>query len=185
MAAFIVVLGGLGSGIDFLLSETQKNRIKDWLLIAWVKFDDMKLSNFSEKEATYFIDLSDRLFGGRFLSWKRLLSCCVIVAGCLSYWFQTAYSVSPSSTRDAASALFHTTSIFLQLNVPFAVVMLATSISLTRWLSLEVARHTASRRSGIWPYLVLMAVHLMLFFAWRPVIEMSRDVLILILSNVQ
>ena len=79
LVAFVVVLGGLGAGIDFLLSATQKLKIKDWLLAKWVEFDDMKLSNFSEKEAMYFVELSDRLFGARLLSSCRLLTCLAIV----------------------------------------------------------------------------------------------------------
>lgn len=47
IAAFVLALGALGAGIDFLLSPAQKEAIKDWLLAKWVKFEDMKLSNFS------------------------------------------------------------------------------------------------------------------------------------------
>ena len=185
MAAFMVVLGGLGAGIDFLLSDAQKETIKDWLLAKWVEFNNMKLADFSHREAQYFVELSDRLFGARFLSWRRLLACCAVVAGCAIYWLVVAYRIDSDATSEAIRSLFHTRSFFLQLNLPVAIVMLASSISLTRWLSMVVIRRTASRAVGIGPYVLLIGVHAVLFFVWRPVIEISRDIVILVLDKVQ
>src|SRR3979411_455857 len=89
----LVLLGGLGAGIDSLLGSARQEKIKDWLLEKWVRFDDAKLYNFSEKEARNFVSLSDRFFGAKLLSWRRILSAVSVVVACWAYWFAKAYSV--------------------------------------------------------------------------------------------
>ena len=42
----IVVVGGLGAFIDFLIGRTGQQKAKDFLLKWWVRFDDVRWKNF-------------------------------------------------------------------------------------------------------------------------------------------
>ena len=81
--------GGLGAGIDFTLigdSKAQDQGVD--LLARWVGLGDMELSNFSQIQAMYFVELSNRLFGASLLGGRQ--------AACLScYCCWTVTSLIP------------------------------------------------------------------------------------------
>jgi hypothetical protein len=59
----IVLLGGLGVFIDFVLGAAGQRRVKEWMTEWWVIFEDTDWKSFSTVEAQFFKGLSDRLFG--------------------------------------------------------------------------------------------------------------------------
>ena len=46
----IVLAGGLGALIDFLIGRTGQEKAKDFLLKWWVRFDDIRWTNFGREE---------------------------------------------------------------------------------------------------------------------------------------
>lgn len=171
-AALVVILGGLGAVVDFLISSAQKEKIKNWMLAKWVKFEDMKLSNFSEKEAMYFVELSDGLFGTKLFSWKRILVCVAITAGCYAVWLALANSQIHNDV--SLSDLQWYPATLLLLSICLDVAALAISLSLSRVISARVIKLAAARSLGILPYVALMIIHILLFLLWRPLIDLCR-----------
>jgi hypothetical protein len=54
----IVLIDGLGAFVDFLIGKTGQQKAKDFLLEWWVRFDDVRWTNFGREEglfATEFI----------------------------------------------------------------------------------------------------------------------------------
>jgi hypothetical protein len=174
-----LLLGALGVAIDFLLGSAGQERVKDWLLRKWDSFEDWHLSNFSEKEAAYFVRLSDRVFGARLLRWQRILACFGIVIASILYWCARAYIYDHGGFTEIFFA-YSLKNVLLSFapQIVIATAFLAISISLTRWISVEVIRRTAGRRAGPVPYIALLGIHLILFFLWRPIVESFRDVLL-------
>jgi len=41
----------VGAAIDFLLRKGEKERLNDWLIRWWVRFEDVKWTNFGRKDA--------------------------------------------------------------------------------------------------------------------------------------
>jgi hypothetical protein len=50
----IAAFGGVGAFLDFLLGRSGQERVRDFLLRWWVRFDDVNLNNFS-KEKLYLL----------------------------------------------------------------------------------------------------------------------------------
>src|SRR6516162_3115774 len=75
----IVLIGGLGASIDFLIGKTGQAKAKDFLLKWWVKFDDVHRNNFGREEALYAIQLIDYWFGDRFFCVRRLIAVGIIL----------------------------------------------------------------------------------------------------------
>jgi hypothetical protein len=62
----IVIIGGLGAFIDFLIGKTGQERAKDFLLRWWVRFDDVHWKNFGREEALFAAQVIQNRFGKRF-----------------------------------------------------------------------------------------------------------------------
>src|SRR5580700_2047225 len=79
----LVALGAIGAFIDFLIGEKGRKRTIKWISRTWDNyFRQITLPEFPAKEAMFFVDLSDHLFGPKLLSWRRLLCCLGIVLSC-------------------------------------------------------------------------------------------------------
>jgi hypothetical protein len=49
----VVLVGGSGAFIDFLIGKTGQQKAKDWLLKWWVRFDDVRWKNFGREEGLF------------------------------------------------------------------------------------------------------------------------------------
>lgn len=180
VVGLMVGLGTVGKFIDFYIGKPGQEKVKDWLLRGWTKFDDMKLGNFSEKEALYFIGLQDRLFGAKLFSWRRMLS----VLGLICLLFLSALAVGIHQALDTREWVTVSQSPFIGLFV-ISVGAFALSISVSRFISINVLRLARLGNAGPLPYMLLLCIHLGLFAYWRPIIEIFQAVLfILIFQNV-
>jgi hypothetical protein len=74
----VVMIGGLGAFIDFLIGKAGQMRAKDFLLGWWVRFDDVRWKNFGREEGLFAGRLIDKWFGGRILSSRRIASALII-----------------------------------------------------------------------------------------------------------
>jgi hypothetical protein len=68
----IVAFGGMGAFIDFLIGKTGQEKAKNWLLTWWVRFDDVRWSNFGRVEALFACRVIDKWFGRRAWSFRRV-----------------------------------------------------------------------------------------------------------------
>ena len=72
--AALKAIGGataIGGLIDLGMYKADKEKLKDWLETWWLRFTDVKWSNFGRKEAELAIQILDRWAGARLWSWKR------------------------------------------------------------------------------------------------------------------
>jgi hypothetical protein len=68
----IIVVGGLGAFIDFLIGKTGQQKSKDLLLKWWVRFDDTRWNNFGREEGLFAGRLIDQCFGSKVWSFRRI-----------------------------------------------------------------------------------------------------------------
>ena len=87
---------GIGALIDLAMYKSEKVKLKTKLEDWWLRFVDMKWSNFGRKEAELAVQILDRWAGPRLWSWKRwrfalivsfvtLLASLVVVSLCLKW----------------------------------------------------------------------------------------------------
>jgi hypothetical protein len=163
----------LGAFIDFALGRDGQEKVKDWQLRRWVEFDDLKLSNFGEKEAALWVRLSDFLFGAKLWHSHRLLACSGCVAVFVGYWFAQCYASYPG----VSAAILHYPPIDMLSDVAMDTAFLAVSISLTRWISVGVIKRAGGRRLGVLPFIALLFLHGLLLLTWRPMVELLQGAL--------
>src|SRR5262245_14145196 len=73
-SAALTAIGGLaaiGGLIDLALYKSEKEKLKALLEDWWLRFTDVKWSNFGRAEAELAIQILDRWAGPRLWSWKR------------------------------------------------------------------------------------------------------------------
>jgi hypothetical protein len=68
----IVLVGGLGAFIDFVIGKAGQDKARDWLLKWWMRFDDVHWRNFGREEALLAVRLIERWFGRRAWSLRRI-----------------------------------------------------------------------------------------------------------------
>jgi hypothetical protein len=68
----IVLVGGLGALIDFLIGRTGQEKAKDFLLKWWVRFDDVRWKNLGREEGLFAGRAIERWFGRRIWSSRRI-----------------------------------------------------------------------------------------------------------------
>jgi hypothetical protein len=134
----ILSLSGIGALIDFLIGRVGQDRVRDFLLEWWVRFDDVEWNNFAKKEALFSVFVIDECCGRRFFSVRRLIF--------LIYIFLLVYAVMLLvSSPLVSTAGVEEFSYFLPNGVDvtattFAAVSLSISISFNRKLATIVAR---------------------------------------------
>jgi hypothetical protein len=76
----IVLVGGLGAFIDFLIGKTGQERAKDFLLRWWVRFDDVRWKNFGREEGLFSGRLIEKWFWQRLWGVRRITAAFVLLA---------------------------------------------------------------------------------------------------------
>jgi hypothetical protein len=70
----IVLVGGLGGFIDFLIGKAGQARAKDFLTEWWIRFDDVHWRNFGRMEGLLAAQLIERWFGENLVSLRRIIA---------------------------------------------------------------------------------------------------------------
>lgn len=182
--AMIAKIGGLaaiGGFIDFLMTRSEKKRLKDRLIEWWVIFDDVKWSNFGPAEAEYATRILEQLAGNRLLSKKRLR--CTVVVSLSAYllaiawtavrvlWVESGSGVNIGAGFQALTK--HWTNLFalkwwaLLLLVAFSC---AVSLSVTNLIARTAARMSNNVPTAILTYVVILVAHAILLFLWNNLI---------------
>ena len=74
----IVLVGGLGGLIDFLIGKAGQAKAKDFLLKWWVRFDDVRWRNFGREEGLFAGQLLEKWLGRRIWSVRRIMAFAVL-----------------------------------------------------------------------------------------------------------
>jgi hypothetical protein len=163
----IVLVGGLGASIDFLIGKTGQAKAKDFLLKWWVKFDDVHRNNFGREEALYAIQLIDYWFGDRFFCVRRLIAVGIIllVSAACGYFIGLLLhqGLLPQWQVIIGSFVFFSIMPFISLSV---------SISFTRFISAVAARNCGNSDSkNFLIFLGIFATHYLLLGLWVPITQ--------------
>ena len=75
----IVLVGGLGAFVDFLIGKAGQERAKDFLLEWWVRFDDVHWKNFGREEGLFAGRLTERWFGKSIWSRRRFAAALIFL----------------------------------------------------------------------------------------------------------
>jgi hypothetical protein len=76
----VMVLGGLGAFIDFLIGKAGQEKARDFLTKWWIRFDDVNWHNFGKEEALFAGEALKKWFGKRTWSFRRIfISATVLV----------------------------------------------------------------------------------------------------------
>ena len=79
----IILIGGLGALVDFLIEKRGQAKVRDFLLKWWVRFDDVHLGNFGREEGFFVVDVIDRRFGKKTWSPRRIVASLMLLATCM------------------------------------------------------------------------------------------------------
>jgi hypothetical protein len=169
----IVLLGGMGAAIDFYIGRVGQKRVKDWLEIQWYLFHQIEWHNFSENEARCYISIADRIFGAKLISLRRLISTATIGFGAVFFFSLVTLFDGGSFAGLVLQLLNIKEDLFSAplIWVAVDIVLLAVSISFTRWISLRVIDVSVSHSLGPLLFAVVLVVHYMLFVTWRPLVD--------------
>lgn len=187
-AAFggLTAIGGL---IDFLMRKNEQKRLREWLIDWWIRFDDVKWSNFGRREAAQAIELIDRTAGARFWSGQRFrfVASVVIVCVAASFVLLTVAEIrgwarQPERERPLLDQLggywagkggdpqaWPAVIVALAL----CAVAFATSLSVMRWLASLVQRLALGGTAGIVFFSGLVVVQCLLLVYWNTVVFTS------------
>jgi hypothetical protein len=160
----LTVLGGL---IDLAMWKSEKEKLRSRLEDWWLRFMDVKWSNFGRKEAELAIRILDRWAGPDMFSRKRWQFALTVVT------FALVLVLAWSSLR----ALWSPTSFALTAQpgmIAFAVVILFSanvigfvfSLSLTRFVAKWVAWLSRGAVLTMAAFCLLLAIHVALLVYW-------------------
>jgi hypothetical protein len=166
----IAALSGLGAFIDFLIGRVGQDRTRDILASWWIRFDDIKWSNFGQKEASFSVSVLDLVCGKRFLSVKRiyfliattatlLIIDILIIPHLVSYYMIVSTPVVISMTSIAISVLAFSLSISYSREISRFVLSIYSD---SGWTNLTII-------------VVFFAVSYIILVAWVPVVRTISD----------
>lgn len=180
-------LGGLaaiGGLLDLAMYKAEKDRLKARLEDWWLRFTDVKWSNFGRREAELAVCILDRWAGPLLWSWKRwrfAARVSLAVALLTGIWvtLRALWSgVDLDFTRgmDSAASL-----LALILFVSSIFVAFALSLSVTRYVAVLVARVATTPIRSVLSFAVLLGVHILLLVYWSVIVYGLQAALVLVL----
>jgi hypothetical protein len=182
-------LGGLaaiGGLIDLAMYQAEKDKLKARLEDWWLRFTDVRWSNFGRREAELAIEIIDRRAGPRLWSWKRwrfaaYVSLAVAVLTAVWVCLRALWSdVDLDLSRDLKSPIARLAlGIFgLSIFVAFAI-----SLSVTRYVAVLAARVSTTPVRTALSFTVLLVVHVLLLIYWSVVIYGLLAALVVVLMR--
>jgi hypothetical protein len=176
----IVVAGGLGHFIDFLIGKAGQQRAKDFLTDWWVRFDDVRWKNFGREEGLFAGQLIERWFGKKILSWRRILSAIILFNLFSLMGYMRGLSFSPikgTACIDIACQFIDTTVVILiamMFYFPFFLGF-SLSVSFTILITFIMARFCGS--SGMRNVIIFLLMLIINYFSlviWSPISDVLK-----------
>jgi hypothetical protein len=188
----IVLVGGLGAFIDFLIGKAGQARAKDFLLRWWVRFDDVRWRNFGREEGLFAARLIERWFGKRIFSLRRIVAAVLLylIFLIIAYLIVITLSANPSvdwfaSAGDWVFSLpgaqitlrINPSELIENIAATYLIYFLAFSISasITKYLSFKIAYLCGSGEiRNFLVFALMLVVNCLIILIWFPVAEMNR-----------
>jgi hypothetical protein len=167
----VVLVGGFGAVIDFLIGKAGQERARDWLLKWWVRFDDVRWKNFGREEGIFTAHLIEKWFGLHPWSYRRISSAIILYALFLCIGFiRLAVPNYPEIWCFVCHLEHPWMPIVTDLTMYFIGFCL--SISLTKFLTFEMANLCGSGKlRNILLFFVFAMVNYGLLLVWTPFLQ--------------
>jgi len=177
--ALLVGSAAFGGFIDFIIGAKGQKRIYDRLETWWIRFDDVRWTNFGREEAEYAVRLMDLWFGRRLLSYRRVIFVVLFIATAMIAGHALAILYF------ASGWFFLSANLTLATYLLIAAVGLATSLSVTRLIAVLAAR---SCRNSVWKnftiFTMLLGFTYLIMVNWLPVWDTLRQTAIFHLTDI-
>lgn len=172
----IIALAACGAFIDFLIGPAGQKKLKNKMEEAWYRFHEVNWYNFGQKEAQYYIDFADWVFGKNIFSVKRTVF--VSISTLFIVFISGLMSVKLTRIHDYLENIPHLGSIFLPdfAAIAIEVALFSISLSITRNIAQIIIAHAADRRLGPLPFVFMLICHYILFVIWFPIISIPLAV---------
>jgi hypothetical protein len=169
--AALAAMGGMtaiGGLIDLAMWQAEKEKLKGRLEDWWLRFTDVKWSNFGRVEAELAIQILDRWAGPRLWSWKRwrfatVITGAVYLSVLLWTLARVAWRFEIWKVVEWSDLL--AVPLIALTGVPW-IVLFAVSLSLTRLIAAGAARLCRGVLSSIFTFALLLVIHVALLLYW-------------------
>jgi hypothetical protein len=185
----IVLVGGLGAFIDFLIGKAGQERAKDFLLKWWVRFDDVRWNNFGREEGLFAGRFIERWFGRRIWSIRR------IVAGFALFILilPIAYLLSFTKTNNVSCYYCHYPAVVMNGHNQDAFIYAAIytetglqsifyfcgSISFLRFITFKMANACGvGERRNLFLFLLVLIINCLMLIYVSPFFAGERETLL-------
>jgi hypothetical protein len=165
IAAFTAI-GGLtafGGLIDFMMYNSEKDKLKALLEDWWLRFTYVRWSNFGRAEAELAIQLLDRWAEPRLWSWKRWRFSTVVTL--LVFLLTITYTFVRLPEQYQLAMAINQSPLILPSIVTFAL-----SLSVTRIIALLVAQLCKGRVTSVSVFIALLGLHVLLLLYWSAIL---------------
>lgn len=170
-AAFTAIggLAAVGGLIDLALYNSEKEKLQARLDDWWLRFTDVKWSNFGRAEAELAVQILDRWAGPRLWSWKRWRFSAIVTLAVLL--LVVAWNLVRASLNNLGIHLpIERDRAFVVLKLVTVLVAFALSLSLTRYIATSVARLCRGAIFNSVAFALLLALHLLLLLFWTELV---------------
>jgi hypothetical protein len=161
-------LAGVGGLIDIAMYRAEKEKLKALLEDWWLRFTDVRWSNFGRVEAELAVQILDRWASSRLWSLKRWRFSAIVTF--VVYLLVMLWTALKWALQDFQSfALFQVLALtvsFAVIWVPPSIAAFAISLSLTRYIAVSAARLCRGRLITGVTFTLLIFLHLVLLIYW-------------------
>jgi hypothetical protein len=177
----VVLVGGLGAFIDFLIGKTGQQKAKDLLLEWWVRFDDVRWKNFGREEGLFAGHLIERWFGRRIWSFSRLKTAFAL----LSIFLLIGYLNSLISSKSFIVCGLCSDNISFGMNeLIVSLLAFSISVSLTKLITFRMADLCGvGEVRNLVIFVMMTIINYLILIYWAPIAAESRRGVILNLHS--
>jgi hypothetical protein len=167
----IVLAGGLGAFIDFLIGRTGQERAKDFLLRWWVRFDDVRWRNFGREEGLFAAGLIDRWFGTNIFSLRRVITSIAILAVFLSLGYFVVWFL-----HQPINISFNKIDVYYQVTTLAVYIFgFSLSVSLTKFITIKMAYLCSlGKMRNFVVFITMVALNYLVLIIWYYVSRQAK-----------
>jgi hypothetical protein len=179
----IVLIGGFGAFVDFLIGRTGQERAKNFLLRWWVRFDDVRWNNFGREEGLFAGRVIELWFGKKLWSSRR------IAASLSALWLLslTAFlRLVVSNTDKVEWCSYCDTTFALATGFTISIIGFCISVSLTKIITFRVAYACGAEEArNLILFLAMLIVNYIALVLSYPLSSLAKMVLLTIESGIE
>lgn len=166
--AFVGSFALMGALIDTAMRKHERERLKDWLIGWWIKFDGMKLRAFGKTEARLVVDYIDAHAGRRLWSRKRWTFVRRVVTWCavLAILWTVIQLAQSMGARAGAPGDAQPLEAAHLLAIGLLVFAFGVSVSLTRAIAVATAALCTNPLTTVLAFSALLVLHVAILLVW-------------------